>query len=631
MGATAALIRKEVRQHALPFVFLGAIIGLGAIGLLGRHYLHAQSSSVYTGVSTFLQFALPGAAMLICGRIVVAEYRAKTQLFLEGLPLPRWQMVTVKYFLALAVLVAVVAAPIFVAGVLLSGHEAMTPGFAAMLASRIIVTAWFWHSFFFTTGMLGRYRWPLMVLIVFVVFALDTMTAWEVQRFGPFDLLNHQFGSEREQFPVKALREAIGLAGGMTILGFVLGLVREGNVSALLAERMSHREKVLVAVVLLGAVAAFSVLDDQRRKPPYDLTGAADAKGPGTSVKVAGPRAAAQRLATELNAELAELRDYLDIAALPVVLVTHRTDLDAGKFERGRLSKSDGFVVRANYSSPSFDRDRFVAWLIPELLDYRSHGRTRREPVRWIRDGVGEFWANRKRATEPLSADRALALRATYALSGQLREQDLAGWFRLRERVGEGVARGLAWSGLKTLAAKRGEQACRDFLRELYSPGVQRDIRATLHDLQHPWTETLARHAGMNVTEFVSAWNDLLTQARRDLASELAVLPRLTLAVSQKSATPATTLLDLRLISSPPPPEEVEYRIRYRSVSGLDAPIEEDDFTDESARARLDAPIAKELARSFSRGTRAIVGVAIYLPALGCDAISGWQRIDIGP
>jgi hypothetical protein len=312
------------------------------------------------------------------------------------------------------------------------------------------------------------------------------------------------------------------------------------------------------------------------------------------------------------------------------VLVTHRADLDAGKFERGRLAKSEGFVVRANYTAPSFDRATFVAWLIPELLDYRSHGRTRREVARWVRDGVGEFWVRRARAAEPLVADRSLALRAMYAVPEGVRETDLTEWFRLRERVGEGVARGLAWSGLKALVAKRGEAGCQRFLRELYSPPVPRDLRAMFQDLRHPWTEALA-HQEMTVAALVASWSELLTQARRDLASDLAALPRLALTLEQTSATPSTTLLRIRLATSPTPTGEVEYRIRHRSVTGLDEPLDEDDLIDESVRGRFDGIVTADLTHSFPRGGRAIVGVAVFLPALGCDAISGWQRLNIGP
>lgn len=627
MGATAVLIRKELRQHWLPFAFLATLLAIGAAGALAGHYMRGRSSSVFTGLRFFLQFALPASALLLCGRLVVAEYRAKTQLFLEGLPLPRWRMIATKFCFGLGALWLFTAAVLAAAGWMLSAHEAMTPRFAAILACRALVCAWFWHSFFFAAGLLGRYRWPILFLTALAVGMVDVLSAWEVQRFGPFVLLDERFGAEREHFPIEALRATAIIAGVLTLTAFALALMREGSVSSLMAERMSHREKVFIAVVLLGATATAGLMDEHREKAPYDLRGAAAAVGEGTLVKVSGPRKAADELAGALRDELAELRAYLGIASLPPVFVVNRVDLDAGKFERGQLAKAEGFVVRANYTASGFDRTRFLAWLIPELLDHRSHDRTQREAGRWVRDGFGEFWVRRARVAQPLAADREVALRAAYAVAGELSASDVLQWHRVRERVGEGVAIGLAWSGLKAVAAARGEDGCRDFLRGLLAEPVRRDVRATIHDLQHPWTESL----GMSMDELVAAWNSALARARRDLSAELAAVPRVRLAIVQKSVTLATTVLGYRLSVFPPLAGAVEYRVRYLSLPGLDEPVEEDDVLDEAAQASLNEPIEGELAESFSRGGRVLVGAAIFVPQLGCDVISGWQRIDLGP
>lgn len=626
MGATAVLIRKELRQHWLPFAFLATLLAIGAAGALAGHYLRGRSSSVFTGVRMFLQLALPASAMLICGRLVVAEFRAKTQLFLEALPLPRWRMIGIKYCFGLGALWLFSAAVLATAGLVLSAHEAMTPRFAAILASRAAACAWFWHAFFFTTCLLGRYRWAIMILIVMLTLAVDAASGWDARQFGPFVLLDERFGAERQHFPVEALRETIAAAGGLTVLAFVLALMREGSVSSLMAERMSHREKVLVAVILLGATAATGLLEQHRAKAPYDLRGAAAATGEGALVKVAGPRKAAGELAEALRDELVELRGYLGIAALPPVFVVNRVDLDVAKFERGQLAKAEGFVVRANYTAPAFDRARFVAWLAPQLLDYRSHDRTLRESGRWVRDGIGEFWVRRARIAQPLVVDRELALRAAYA-TARVSGDDLEQWHRVRERVGEGVSIGLAWSGLKTIAAARGEVGCRDFLRRLYAKPVPDDVRATIRDLRHPWTKSL----GMGVDELIAAWNAALAQSRRELAEDLAALPRLDLAVAQKPVTSAATLLQYELTVANAPAGEAAYRVRYLSLPGLDEPFDEDDLLDEAARGSLDKPVAGELAESFPRGGRVVVGAAMFVPALRCEAISGWRRIDIGP
>jgi hypothetical protein len=50
------------------------------------------------------------------------------------------------------------------------------------------------------------------------------------------------------------------------------------------------------------------------------------------------------------------------------------------------------------------------------------------------------------------------------------------------------------------------------------------------------------------------------------------------------------------LAVSPAPKDEIEYRIRYLRLPGLDEPFEERDLIDESARAKLDEPIEKEVA-----------------------------------
>jgi hypothetical protein len=141
----------------------------------------------------------------------------------------------------------------------------------------------------------------------------------------------------------------------------------------------------------------------------------------------------------------------------------------------------------------------------------------------------------------------------------------------------------------------------------------------------------LKGRAGLDVAEFERTWNEALETARRDLAEPLAALPRLKLDLHQSSATDVTTLVGFQLSTTRAPEGEVEYRVRHMALPGLPEPFEEDDLIDDASRARLDAPVSGELAESFARGTRAVVGASLFVPELGCDVISGWQRIEIGP
>ena len=73
-------------------------------------------------------------------------------------------MVLVKYFLGLGALLLFVLVLLAAAGAVFSSHEAITPRFAAILAARAGASAFIWYSFFFTTGLLGRYRWPILIM-----------------------------------------------------------------------------------------------------------------------------------------------------------------------------------------------------------------------------------------------------------------------------------------------------------------------------------------------------------------------------------------------------------------------------------------------------------------------------------
>ena len=318
--------------------------------------------------------------------------------------------------------------------------EAMTPQFAINLASSAAAYALFWFTLFFTTGLLGRYRWPLFILLGVAAYAVDTRTALEISQFGPFKLIGERFAFEREALPVRPLVEALATAGVFAAAGFALALVREGNVSALLAERMSQREKVFVTIVIATASVAVTSGSPKAKRQPYQLPDAVEHTVRGATVKVAGPQAKARPLAEFLAAEMADMRDYLALDSLPTVMVTRRSDLDANKFERGQISNAEGFLVRLNYDADGFDRGRFVAWLANEVLNHRLHGRAGREDRRWVLDGFGEFWWRRARATAPLAEDRDVALRALVGFGeAGVSASSLARWMTECERVGDPV------------------------------------------------------------------------------------------------------------------------------------------------------------------------------------------------
>ena len=104
------LLTKELRQHGTTFAFLFLVL-LGALTLIvGNSLLRRAAGGGFSAVQ-MLHVTFVPIACLVLGQVLIAtEFRQKTQLFLEGLPLPRWRMLAVKFTLGLALLVVSVAA-----------------------------------------------------------------------------------------------------------------------------------------------------------------------------------------------------------------------------------------------------------------------------------------------------------------------------------------------------------------------------------------------------------------------------------------------------------------------------------------------------------------------------------------
>ena len=105
---TWTLLRKELRQHWL------GLLGVLTTGVISYLFIIAISMAKSGAEIPFEGFRLFTVLMGVLGalvlnhRLVVVEYQARTQLFLEGLPLARWRMVAVKYGLGLGVILLLV-------------------------------------------------------------------------------------------------------------------------------------------------------------------------------------------------------------------------------------------------------------------------------------------------------------------------------------------------------------------------------------------------------------------------------------------------------------------------------------------------------------------------------------------
>jgi hypothetical protein len=626
---TWTLLRKELRQHWWAFLIVGAASALGYLMILGTIVTQGKAASPFACLPLFVTINGTLAALVLCHRLVAVEYHAKTQLFLEALPLSRWRMIVIKYCLGLAAMAIIASLAFGLTCLLAWPHQLLSLRFAAILAARVFSVVWLIYSFCFLMGLMGRYRLALYIGLFFGVMVLAQTTALDVSRFGPFALLDKTFAYESVIFPWKDLRITWLLGLACTLLAFGLSLSREGSVAALLAEKMSHREKIFVAVLLLALVWALSVLDEKGKKAPFDLQGAAAEQCDGVLVKVASPAGeddpAARRLARHVATELAAAREYLGLERLPSVFITSRRDLDANQFERGELERGEGVHVHANFCAKDWHDDPFLMWLVREVLIVATDGRVKLESKRWVLDGFALFWSSRRHSQAPFESDKALALRALYGTENGFASQNLQRWLTFNERVGDDIAASVAWSGLKSLARHQGEERCRRFIQSVVAARCPKDIRVVF--MAEPLDGLLRKHAGEGFREFFEQWQNDLAAVRPVLAEDLAKLPRLSGQVDSLPLSANSRKVRFHACIEPLPATDARYSFLYHRLPAFDdeiSPKSIERIKNSYAQRPMD-----ELPETFSPGTRLYSTFSLEVPALGCTIISGWRREEL--
>jgi hypothetical protein len=259
------------------------------------------------------------------------------------------------------------------------------------------------------------------------------------------------------------------------------------------------------------------------------------------------------------------------------------------------------------------------------VLAAASHDRKKMESQRWVLDGFGAFWVGRDHLDADLSRDHALALRALYGVEQGFASADLRDWLRFRERVGPGIAEGVAWSGLKTLVRSKGAQPCRGFLRAVLGTQEPRDVRAMFTSAS--WQRRFRDQAGKTPEEFFVQWQAELAAAKPALAAELAALPRLSGQLTILPLSADSRKVRFRLDLTPPPAPETRYSVLYLQLPAFD---EEPDLKSLQREQNnyAQSPQA-ELPETYSRGERLYWTLALDVPALGCQVVSGYHRQEI--
>jgi len=604
-----ALVLKEVREHGVVFAVLYLVSALGFVGIAVRS---RDSGSAYVALRIFtILFGLL-TALVVSNRLVVREYTGRTQLFLETLPLTRLRVLTVK----LAVGAVLVAVPVLLAlaacTFLALKREPVTARYVALVGARALTAALSVYALTFLAGLLGRYRLGLWLSLFLAAFTLESRAKIEVVELPLFRLLDQKMAFERYAVPWGDLGGAALAAAGCVAIAFALGLAREGSLATYLARRMSHREKVFFGCMTLVYFALLAALDERKARPLFALAEAVDGAAGGTRVGVARGKgiddAQARQLGGAVASDLESLRAWLDLEQMPPVFLLPEHSLDSDVFLRARLPDTDGVVVQAALANQDLDTRLFRAFVVGEVLDWSSRGRSHREPRRWFSDGFARWWVDRDRAQDdPL--DR---LRAAAAEPGGLSEEALRRWLSTREELGECLSGALGWRAVGVLAKELGPARFQALARSALGHRPARDLRGTLEE--RSLDELLAAEGNLRLQTVVQALNRELSTDRARYSSELGQLtawePRLeAVPASSGSALEVRHALGRAGAAGPP----ADYTVLYRSLRPWTGELGREDL------ARFDTTGAGVLPFTFTRGARLFTAFEVFEPALRCN------------
>ncbi|MDG2125355.1 MAG: hypothetical protein P8J87_16750 [Verrucomicrobiales bacterium] len=502
-----ALFRKELRQHG-GLMLLLVLVTSGATQVVQiAMSINGMAGSAFFGLGIALMTIVPLACLILGHRLVVVEFRDKTQLFLEALPISRMKLIGVKYglglFCALGCGLAALALTWWQADV----GEGRTERFLEILVARTGLWVVFVYTFFFMMGFLGRYRVAVFIVLYFAVVMAAEGGQIPVGEFPPFMLVDLQtFGFERDDFPISDLGWTGGIAVVLAGASFGLGLVREGSVASMMGEKMSHKEKMLVGGLIAGAVSGAMTLS-MKHPEPFVLPDAVTESQDGVEVSVASPlerkvdREVA--LAAKLVGEMVEAKRRVGARAWPEIYVVEREDdFEEGAFFRLGELEEEGVLVYADYRDEAFPEDEFVRFVLDACLVELSGGRVKREGKKWLYLGFVEMWGGRD-----LPAEEA---REAVEAEG-LDEHDVSRWLSYEKAVGEEEAKAVAWAGVKLLGERYGDVKMRAVLAAVLGRSVEQDVRATIYDLRNPVPEVFERVTGDRFADFVRAWRESIS------------------------------------------------------------------------------------------------------------------------
>lgn len=491
------LFHKEWRQHgAWFFLLLGLSAGLFFLAAFASN-ADGTGAGAFYGIGNAYKFVLPLSCLILGNLLVATEFRLNTQLFLEGLPLPRWRMLTVKFALAYFLAIACAWLGIGVGALIANGTEAITPRFLAILATSATLWATFVMGLFLVIGFLGRYRIAICLTLYLTFNLLITSSRVPVGDFPPFKLVNF-FGFERETWPMMPMIWTGIISFAWLILAYVMGLAKEGSIASMLGEKMSYREKMVIGGTIASVVLAATIF--QLPKPaPFSLPGAVSEEWEGCRIYISpeeqdAPVDLEVALARRLGETISARRDWLGIAPedFPPIYLVERTDLDPPGVLPIYQDKDRICLLYADYRHDEFSETHLVSEALSLALSTYTWDRSRRDNRWWITRGLLHFWegeADFAEIDESLSVDQLLKWKAYHEDRSEAGSDEIAG------------------SLIAFIESTYGDEALQKLVRNTITLQVTRkDSRPAWWEIFHPVPRAVKSATGDSLATVLDRW-----------------------------------------------------------------------------------------------------------------------------
>jgi hypothetical protein len=587
-----AVVRKELREHGAVLIIAGLLSLFTLLGLVQTSQLQGGR---FAALGTFQHIMGTLLVLILSNRLLAREYAARTQLFLEILPVSRARVFATKWLLGAALFLATTACAWLVTLSSARRSEAIAMSAAwATLGSVSLYALTLW-SFAALAGMLGRYRYFAWILAVSGIALGAGASGITMEELPVLRLLGDDVLMARTELSAADVLIPAAIIGGCSVIAATLALRGSGAIASMLAQRMTAREVSFIVISIISILTVVGSLEPKPVKPKFALSDGKPVSAGRASVVVLPTRdfdaAAANALANVILNDVDTLTAALRLPATPSIVILPQQGLDPDVMQRASLKASDGIVLKTAANAP---QDTLRALVLHSLLSDLTLRRGLKEDRHVLLDGLAAYWA-----VHTDSNLRALWWLRAAAVPQALDARQLSQWSQTAETLGDCLSQAVAFATLDVIAAELGRERLLQLMQQVFARPHD-DVRVLFEPAPH----ALLAAAGLS-------WRGLaekLEAARLTTASGAAQLqgrPRITADLNWRDDRKRGLPIDVKVRGMTP------YRVLYAQLSPWTGDV--------ANLARLDVRSERAvLPISPPRGARVLAAVEVQDEFLGC-------------